>query len=200
MLPFGGNTMVPSDGPRSLKLQSRRLSAILGSLVFLVVAPGMLAGLGPWWLTRWEVRDTTLANLPVQALGWLLIALGLYVLLESFARFALQGFGTPAPVFPTRKLIVEGFYRFTRNPIYLAVEFIIFGQGLVFGDIRLFLYGVAFWIPCHLFVLFYEEPTLRRTFGTEYEAYTANVPRWLPRLTRWRGRVESQNDTKRYMS
>src|SRR5262245_34475198 len=147
-----------------MTVQLRRLSAILGSLLFLVVAPGTLAGFLPWSITRWQVQQTSWAAAPVRVLGWLLVVVGLSVVLDSFGRFALQGLGTPAPVFPTRKLVVEGFYRYTRNPIYIAVEFIILGQGLIFSDVRLFAYGVLFWIPCHLFVLFYEEPTLRRTF------------------------------------
>jgi protein-S-isoprenylcysteine O-methyltransferase Ste14 len=103
----------------------------------------------------------------------------------SFARFALQGLGTPAPIAPTRDLVVTGLYRFVRNPMYLAVSAVILGQALVLGDWRLVVYGGVFWLACHLFVVNYEEPTLQRTFGAEYEAFRANVPRWIPRLTPW---------------
>jgi protein-S-isoprenylcysteine O-methyltransferase Ste14 len=119
----------------------------------------------------------------------LLIAAGAFVVLDSFARFALQGLGTPAPVFPTRHLVVKGFYRFVRNPMYLAVVAVIVGQAVLFGDVRLLEYGLIAWLVAHLFVLGYEEHTLHRTFGAAYESFCANVPRWIPRLTRWRGGV-----------
>lgn len=119
------------------------------------------------------------------AVGSLLIAAGLLVLLDSFARFALQGLGTPAPVLPTRHLVVTGFYRYVRNPMYVAVTSLILGQALLFGNVRVLRYGFAVWLAFHLFVLVYEEPTLQRTFGPEYQAFCANVPRWLPRVKPW---------------
>lgn len=107
------------------------------------------------------------------------------MLLDSFARFAFQGIGTPAPVFPTRHLVVQGFYRYVRNPIYLAVVSVILGQGMIFGNLNLLIYGVLAWLSTHLFVVTHEEPTLRKTFGAEYDDFCANVPRWVPRLSPW---------------
>ena len=121
-----------------------------------------------------------------RAVGVLLILVGLPGLVDSFARFALQGLGTPAPVAPTKNLVVTGLYRYVRNPIYVAVVAIILGQAILFGDWRLVLLGALFWLAFHLFVVAYEEPTLQRTFGAEYEAYRANVQRWIPRVTPWR--------------
>jgi Phospholipid methyltransferase len=109
------------------------------------------------------------------------------VLLDSFARFALQGLGTPAPISPTRHLVVTGLYRHVRNPMYVSVVSLIVGQGLLFGNLRVLEYGFAVWLAFHLFVLLYEEPTLRSTFGAGYEAFCANVPRWIPRLRPWQG-------------
>jgi protein-S-isoprenylcysteine O-methyltransferase Ste14 len=106
---------------------------------------------------------------------------------DSFGRFALQGLGTPAPIAPTQHLVVTGLYRYVRNPIYVAVAAVIFGQAVLFGDWRLFAYGAVFCLVCHLFVVGYEEPTLKKSFGAEYEAFRINVPRWIPRLTAWRG-------------
>ena len=114
------------------------------------------------------------------------MAAGLAVLLESFTRFALQGIGTPAPVFPTRHLVVQGAYRYVRNPMYVAVTSLILGQALLLGDTHLLAYAVFPWLVAHLFVVAYEEPTLRRTFGAEYETYCAHVPRWIPRFSPWR--------------
>jgi protein-S-isoprenylcysteine O-methyltransferase Ste14 len=121
-----------------------------------------------------------------RVIGVVFILAGVSGLLDSFARFALHGLGTPAPVAPTRHLVVTGLYRFVRNPIYLAVVAIILGQALLLGDWRLVAYGGMFWLVCHVFVVAYEEPTLQRTFGAEYEACRAGVPRWIPRATPWR--------------
>ncbi len=123
--------------------------------------------------------------LPV--LGVLLIAAGLPVLLDSFARFALQGLGTPAPVLPPGHLVVTGFFRRVRNPMYVAIVSMILGQGLLFGSTGVLLYGALAWAGFHLFVRGYEEPTLRRRFGPEYDEFCANVPRWIPRLRPWHG-------------
>jgi protein-S-isoprenylcysteine O-methyltransferase Ste14 len=105
---------------------------------------------------------------------------------DSFARFALEGLGTPAPIAPPQKLVVTGLYRYVRNPIYFAVVSVIFGQALLFGDRVLLWYGALLWLFFHLAVVIYEEPTLEETFGTEYESFRTNVPRWIPRLTPWR--------------
>jgi protein-S-isoprenylcysteine O-methyltransferase Ste14 len=114
-------------------------------------------------------------------IGLLLIAVGLPILLDSFARFALQGLGTPAPIFPTRHLVVSGLFRFVRNPMYIAVMSLILGQGLFFGSIGLLEYGVAVWVGFHLFILIYEEPTLRSRYGHDYQEFCEHVPRWIPR-------------------
>jgi protein-S-isoprenylcysteine O-methyltransferase Ste14 len=167
----------------------RRIFAILGSAVFLVLAPGTLAGLVPWWITRWRFENGPTWWLPLQCAGGVLIAAGVPVLLDSFARFALQGLGTPAPVFPTRHLVVTGLYRYVRNPMYVAVVSVILGQGLLLRNVRLLGYGAVVWLGFHVFVLSYEEPTLRATYGAEYEAFCAAVPRWIPRLTPWQRTV-----------
>jgi len=164
----------------------QRVSAVLGSALFFLVAPCVLAGLIPWSMTRWEFRPAFFGLEGARSVGVLLILVGLPGLVDSFARFALQGLGTPAPVAPTKNLVVTGLYRHVRNPIYLAVVAIILGQAMLFGDWRLVLLGALFWLAFHLFVVAYEEPTLRRTFGSEYEAYRANVRRWVPRVVPWR--------------
>ncbi len=160
----------------------RRASAFLGSLAFLVVAPGTVAGLVPWWISRWRLNAPLLGLEAGRWIGVLLILVGAAVVLDAFARFTWQGLGTPAPLFPTQRLVVTGLFRHVRNPIYVAVTAAIFGQGMLFGDARLFVYGAAVWLFFHLFVLAYEEPTLLATYGPEYEAFRARVPRWIPRL------------------
>jgi protein-S-isoprenylcysteine O-methyltransferase Ste14 len=103
----------------------------------------------------------------------------------------VQGVGTPAPIFPTRHLVVTGLYRYVRNPMYVAVVSTILGQGLVLGNVTLLEYGGVVWLLFHLFVLAYEEPTLRAGFGPEYKVFSAEVPRWIPRFTPWRSHPES---------
>jgi protein-S-isoprenylcysteine O-methyltransferase Ste14 len=166
-----------------------RRRALLGSLVFLVLVPGTVAGLVPWWISRWELRRPFLGIAGFRIAGAVLVALGAAALLDSFARFALRGLGTPAPVAPTRHLVVTGLYRHVRNPMYVAVVAAIAGQGLLLGDVKVLAYALLVWLVVHLFVIGYEEPTLRRSFGEEYEAFRANVPRWIPRVRGWRGRA-----------
>jgi protein-S-isoprenylcysteine O-methyltransferase Ste14 len=164
-----------------------RPAAILGSAVFLVIAPGTIAVLVPYWICRWHIGPPLLGWPALRVLGALLICAGLPLLLDSFARFAVQGLGTPAPVAPPRHLVVTGLYRYVRNPMYVAVSSLIFGQGLLFGSARVLRYGVAVFVGFHLFVLLYEEPTLRGKFGSEYEDYCKNVRRWWPWAKAWKG-------------
>jgi protein-S-isoprenylcysteine O-methyltransferase Ste14 len=169
----------------------RKVLAVIGSAVFLVIAPGFVAGLAPWWITHWQVEAPFFGLQLLRWVGALFIALGAIGLLDSFVRFALQGLGTPAPVFPTRHLVVSGLYRYVRNPMYVAVVSTILGQSLIFGNVRLLEYGGLAWLVAHLFVLFYEEPTLRASFGSEYDSFCVEVPRWIPRLTPWSGHLEA---------
>jgi protein-S-isoprenylcysteine O-methyltransferase Ste14 len=153
--------------------------AALGSLMFLVVAPGVVAGLVPWLLTGWDAADDV--PVPLVAAGALLIAAGAAVLLHAFARFVIEGLGTPAPVAPPERLVVGGLYRYVRNPMYLAVDATIVGQALVLGRPALLLYALAFGAVVWAFVRLYEEPTLARRYGAEYDAYRHAVPGWWPR-------------------
>jgi protein-S-isoprenylcysteine O-methyltransferase Ste14 len=158
-----------------------RPAAVAGSVVFLMVAPGTVAGLVPWWISHWQFHLRAWWWLPAQAFGFVLLAAGAAVLIDSFARFSLQGFGTPAPVLPTTRLIVGGLYRYVRNPMYVSVLALILGQGIIFANVSLLEYFIAVWIAFHLFVTLYEEPTLRRAYGGDYDRFCRNVPRWIPR-------------------
>src|SRR6202035_4014657 len=162
--------------------------AVLGSALFFAVAPSSVAGLVPWWITHWEFRPPFFDLEATRAVGILLIVAGTPGLVDAFARFALQGLGTPAPIAPPQNLVVTGLYRYVRNPIYVAVVAIILGQAVLMGDWRLIVYGALLWLFFHVFVVAYEEPTLEQTFGREYEAFRAAVPRWIPRMTPWRSK------------
>lgn len=164
----------------------RKPKAILGSAVFFVVAPLFLGGIVPAWMTQGRFLPPFLGSEWTRLAGAVLLAAGIVGLVDSFARFALQGLGTPAPIAPTTHLVVTGLYRYVRNPMYVAVVATIVGQALLLADWRLIAYGAAFWFVTHLFVLSYEEPTLANTYGAEYQSYRAGVPRWIPRLTPWR--------------
>ena len=163
-----------------------RVRALLGSGLFLVIAPGVVAGLVPWLLTGWALAPPLLGLEAGRWLGAAMIVLAAPVLLEAFVRFALEGRGTPAPIAPTQALVVGGGYRFVRNPMYVAVVTLIFGQGLLLGRPALLAYGAAAWLAMHLFVVFYEEPRLLADHGAGYDAFRRHVPRWLPRLRPWR--------------
>src|SRR5712692_9103066 len=112
-------------------------AAILGSVLFFAIAPVTVAGIVPWWISRWQVDPAFFGIWPLRILGGVLIAAGLAVLVESFARFALEGLGTPAPIAPPRHLVVRGVYRYVRNPIYVALLAIVFGQAILLGNVNL---------------------------------------------------------------
>jgi len=160
-----------------------RTTALLGSALFLVLAPGTLAGLIPWLIVGWPAPPPTPA---LAAAGVALLVPGAVLLLDCFRRFAVQGLGTPAPVAPPERLIVTGAYRHVRNPMYVAVVALILGQAAMFASWPLLIYGLVTWAGFHAFVLGYEEPTLRGQFPDDYAAFFAAVPRWIPRLTPWR--------------
>jgi protein-S-isoprenylcysteine O-methyltransferase Ste14 len=159
----------------------RRVRAVAGSLVFLVVAPGVVGGLVPWLLTGWRSSDPPVW---LQAVGWVALTVGAAVLLEAFARFVVEGIGTPAPVAPTEKLVVGGLYGYVRNPMYLAVAAVILGQAAVLGRWVLVAYASVFGATVWSFVHWYEEPALRRQFGARYDEYVRAVPGWHPRFRR----------------
>jgi protein-S-isoprenylcysteine O-methyltransferase Ste14 len=162
-----------------------RARAAAGSLVFLLIAPGVAAGLVPWLLTGWDSTDPPLV---LQIAGAVLIAAGAAVLVSAFARFVIEGIGTPAPVAPPEHLVVGGFYRHVRNPMYVAVTATIVGQAALLGQAGLLLYAAVFMAAVAAFVYGYEQPTLTERFGAEYDEYRRNVPAWWPRLRPWRPR------------
>ena len=165
--------------------RGHRAAAVAGTAAWLVIAPGTLAGLLPWWITGWVLRPPFIDAEASRWAGLILILPGAAVLLEAFARFALNGLGTPAPVMPPQRLVVTGPYRHVRNPMYVGVVAVVLGQALLFASAALLAYAAVLWLGFHLFVVAYEEPTLRARYGAEYEAFRGGVPRWLPRLSPW---------------
>ena len=162
----------------------RKGGAAAGSLLFLVVAPGTTAALIPWLLTGWNQRVPP-PSAAIRVAGVVLIGVGAAVLLSAFVRFVLEGRGTPAPIAPTKQLVVGGLYRYVRNPMYLAVAATIVGQALLLGRFELLAYAALFLGTTAAFVRLYEEPTLRARYGAEYETYVHAVRGWLPRPRPW---------------
>jgi protein-S-isoprenylcysteine O-methyltransferase Ste14 len=156
--------------------------AALGSAAFFVLAPGTTACLVPWLITHW--RDPAPAW--AAATGGAVTAAGVVLVVAAFVQFVVEGRGTPAPVAPTQELVVGGLYRWVRNPMYVGVATAIAGQALMFASVGVAAWLIGFVLAVTTFVRLYEEPTLRRTYGTSYDEYAASVRRWLPRIRPWR--------------
>jgi protein-S-isoprenylcysteine O-methyltransferase Ste14 len=114
--------------------------------------------------------------------GLILGTIGAAIALWCVFAFVLLGEGTPAPFDPPHRLVIAGPYRFVRNPMYIGAELALVGTALFYQSWWLMGYATLFFLATHLFVLRYEEPALRRTFGAEYEAYCNRVNRWLPKV------------------
>ena len=147
------------------------------ALFAFLALPGVVAGLLPLLIAR---GDTNRHGGSV--IGFGVLALGVVLLLWCVRDFYVSGKGTLAPWDPPKRLVVVGLYRFVRNPMYVAVLTVVLGWTLVFGSTWLAFYMVALAIAFHLRIRFYEEPRLRQQFAAEWSAYSAAVPRWLPRL------------------
>ena len=149
----------------------------LKSLLFLILAPGMVAGYIPLGVLRNGAQtDTGIFSF----LAFPLWLIGGIILLWSFWNFLKEGRGTPAPIDPPKELVAVGFYRYTRNPMYVGILAAILGHFLWFGYWNLLIYAVVVFFAFHTFVTYYEEPTLERKFGAAYEDYRKRVPRWIP--------------------
>ena len=164
-----------------------RWQAALGSVLFFLAAPGVVAGLVPWWLTGYRLNPSPawLTGLRFGVGGLLLLA-GLAVLIRAFGRFVMEGRGTPAPVAAPDVLVVGGDYRYVRNPMYVAVIACILGQAVILGSLALLGYALVVWLAMAAFVRWYEEPVLQARFGSHYEEYRGAVPGWIPRTRPWR--------------
>lgn len=164
-----------------MAFMNQSVGPLLKTLVFTVFVPGTVAGYVPWRLRR----DAAAVSGVEEWAAITVIAIGLAIYLHTaFWGFALIGGGTPAPIAPTKTLVVRGLHGFVRNPMYLGVGLVIAGQAWLFHSRHIAIYLACFWAIAHLFVLLYEEPVLRRQFGEEYERYRASVPRWIPRIGR----------------
>lgn len=158
----------------------RSWGAILKTLLFTVLVPGSVAG---WIPGRLRENLQATESFALRWTGIVLIAIGLAIYMHTaFWGFAVRGNGTPAPIAPTKRLVVEGLHRYVRNPMYIGVALVVLGQAVLFRAWDILEYLAVILLAAHLFVLFYEEPTLARKFGVQYEEYRRKVPRWIPRF------------------
>src|SRR5947209_15879774 len=126
------------------------------------------------------IAEPTTTEAP-QVAGMIMVAIGTAIALWCVLTFVFIGKGTPAPFDPPRKLVIRGPYRFVRNPMYIGAGMTLAGAALFYQSLSILIYACLFLLITHLFVVFYGEPTLRRTFGDEYEAYFRRVRRWWPK-------------------
>lgn len=162
----------------------RRSVAAASSLAWFVAIGGTFGCLLPYLLNDWHFHRPLPYWAIARAVGVLLICAGLVPLADSFAKFIKAG-GTPVPVAPPPCLVVSGFYRYVRNPIYVGFLIILVGQTLLSGSPGLLEYTAVAWCIGAAAVRLYEEPTLARKFGTEYQDYRRAVRAWVPRLHPW---------------
>jgi protein-S-isoprenylcysteine O-methyltransferase Ste14 len=153
----------------------------LRSLLWAALLPGLFAGYVPWRFFGLGQLRLDLSN-PAHLLGLVFISLAVTLLAACIWEFARSGRGTLAPVDPPQELVVRGLYRYVRNPMYLSVTTIVLGELLLTRSRALLLYWAIWFVAVNLFVIGYEEPTLRRRFGASYERYPKRVGRWLPRV------------------
>jgi protein-S-isoprenylcysteine O-methyltransferase Ste14 len=158
---------------------SPALVPILKTLLFTIFVPGVVAVYVPYLLLG---RTYQPHHGPLVWMGDLCILGGAFIYFRCAWEFAVHGLGTPAPIAPTKFLVVRGLHRYVRNPMYIGVLLVILGQAVLFDAPRLAAYGTLCILIAHLFVISYEEPTLRRQFGESYEQYLRAVPRWIPRI------------------
>ena len=162
----------------TLSYDAHAFGPILNTILFTIFVPGTVldwfrAGSGPFCETRCG---------PLTWLGALITLMGAAIYFRCAWEFAVRGLGTPAPIAPTKFLVTTALHRYVRNPMYMGVFGVIVGEAVTFRSAVLLGYAAFFCVPVERFVIFYEEPTLRRQFGESYEEYRRSVPRWIPRF------------------
>jgi len=152
---------------------------VLNTTLFTIFVPGTVAILIPRWLLGGFSRP---ASGPLMWVGAAVTAAGAAIYFRCAWEFAVRGLGTPAPIAPTKFLVTTALHRYVRNPMYVGVASVILGEAALFRSLHLVEYACAMLLIAHIFVVTYEEPTLRRQFGESYEDYQRAVPRWIPRF------------------
>jgi protein-S-isoprenylcysteine O-methyltransferase Ste14 len=157
----------------------------LFALVRSAAVGALFLALWTWLVPSWLARSSGGHLEPQQPLGAVPMAMGAVVMIRCVFDFAWTGRGTPLPFDPPRHLVVRGFYRWVRNPMYLGMGILLIGEAILFPSVRvqMLIMVAILWAVVTVFVMRYEEPTLRRLFGSEYDEYCRSVRRWLPRAS-----------------
>ncbi len=158
------------------------VSLFIRNLVFTILQPGIVAGLIPYWILGNNVNDIFVQHLLHRGLhysGAIIFVIGFVIMLWCIISFAVQGGGTLSPVDPTKRLVVAGFYKFSRNPMYVGVILILIGEAIFFQSVDLWIYSLFVFIVFNIFTILVEEPRLRKDFGEEYKRYCKKVRRWI---------------------
>lgn len=151
---------------------------ITKTILFIVLVPGTVVIYLPVFLLGLGRPLPVPAPSLVSVFAGALWVCGMGLVISCALRFATEGQGTPAPIDPPKVLVVGGIYRHTRNPMYLGIVCALFAESLLFSRTVLGVFALAFFLGSHLFIILYEEPHLRRTFGAQYNLYCRAVPRW----------------------
>lgn len=158
--------------------------AIVKTVLFMVVVVGSVTVGVPCLLLSCKMAWSSYEMGMFRWLGVPPMAVGAACWLRCAWDFAFHGRGTPAPIDPPKVLVARGPYRVVRNPMYVSVGLVLVGEALLFESLILLVYALLLGLGFHLFVVCYEEPTLRRKFGAAYEEYCRAVPRWIPEVRR----------------
>jgi len=155
---------------------------LIRTLVYASLFVGLILVYLPGQVLSWSgiTRPSSIGT--QQALGMIVGAIGAIIALWCVVTFAFSGKGTPAPFDPPRRLVNRGPYKFVRNPMYIGAGLALTGAAVFYESWPLLSYAVIFFVITHCFIVWYEEPTLRRTFGKDYETYCQQVKRWLPSI------------------
>ncbi len=164
----------------------RKSATVVTSVTWFILTGGVGAVLVPWWLTGWRLQPVHAYSGFVRLIGAVLIVVGLVPPIHVFAQFVRAG-GTPMPGAMTTRLVVTGFNRYVRNPIYLGAVTIFVGEAVLLWQVSMLVYALAAWAGIAAFVHWFEEPTLVRRFGADYEEYRQAVLAWIPRRHPWDG-------------
>ncbi len=155
-------------------------SLLIRNLIFTVLQPGIVAGLIPYLILADKLNDNFFQPLKFYHYsGGIVFVTGFITMLTCIISFAVQGRGTLSPADPTKKLVITGLYKFSRNPMYIGVTLILIGETIIFQSIELSLYSLFIFIAFHIFTILGEEPRLRKHFGEEYIRYSKKVRRWI---------------------
>jgi protein-S-isoprenylcysteine O-methyltransferase Ste14 len=156
------------------------ISLFFRNLFFTIIHPGLVAGLVPYWIIgKKTIRETFSSFRLHHYLAMVIFLAGLVILLSCIIRFAVEGRGTLSPDDPTKKLVIKGLYRYSRNPMYVGVMLMLIGESVLFNSPSLWAYALVVFILFNLFILLVEEPRLRKDFSTAYKDYCSQVRRWL---------------------